>query len=294
MITSLSKKAARKAYEIIETVRTHWKDELTIRTHGLEICYSTRSTVAKQWFYPRYSSGNNLHEPPISQLIQHKLGANSTFYDVGANVGFFTILGATICNGPYGDVHSFEVDPSLIPLIEESVRLNQTGAVHINCVACADEVGNLLSFNAAQENNPSTNKVTAVPSGASGHVGVQVTTTTLNHYWSKSGASPDLVKIDIEGAEALTVSYMLEMVSACKPELILEVHPPQVREFGARPHDLVHMIQDAGAYEVFEISAYRESHDTLEDVFLPLNINRLDCDSPVVLFFTTDAPLSVK
>ena len=247
--------------------------------------------MAKQWFYPRYASGNDLHEPPISHLIRSRLTANSTFYDVGANVGFFTVLAAKICTGSNGSVHAFEVDPSLIPLIEESLHLNETGTVYINCAACADQVGNLLSFGAVQANNPSTNQVATALGSLSGRVGVQALTITLDHYWSKSGASPDLIKIDVEGAEALTVPHMLKLVSNNRPELILEVHPSQVREFGAKPRDLIHMLKGAGSYEVFEISSYRENHERLEDSLAPFAPDRLDRDSPIVLFFATESLL---
>jgi FkbM family methyltransferase len=292
MITSVLRKIAWKVTERATSLRTRWKDELVIQSDGLKLCYSTRSSVAKQWFYPRYASGNDLHEPPISHLIRSRLTANSTFYDVGANVGFFTVLAAKICIGSNGSVHAFEVDPSLIPLIEESLHLNETGSVYINCAACADQVGNLVSFGAVQANNPSTNQVATAPGGLSGRVGVQAVTITLDHYWSKSGASPDLIKIDVEGAEALTVPHMLQLVSNHRPELILEVHPSQVREFGAKPRDLIHMLQDAGSYQVFEISSYRENHERLENTLAPLTPERLDCDSPIVLFFATESPLS--
>ena len=117
---------------------------------------------------------------------------------------------------------------------------------------------------------------------------MQAVTITLDHYWSKSGESTDLIKIDVEGAEALTVPHMLQLVSNNRPELILEVHPSQAREFGAKTRDLIHMLKGAGSYEVFEISLYRENHERLEDTLAPFAPERLDRDSPIVLFFATE------
>jgi FkbM family methyltransferase len=259
----------------------------------VEVRYATTSPTAKRWFYPRYASGRRFHEPPISRLILSRLTSESTFYDIGANVGFFTVLAANVCSDSNGGVHAFEMDPSLIPLIQNSVRLNQNvGQVFVNCVACADQIGDFVQFGAAQVNNPSTNRIVTDVSERQKSATSQLITTTIDHYWKTSGASPDLVKIDIEGAEALAVPKMLDLVVSKAPEIILEVHPAQVVEYGTTPRQLVDQLQEAGGYSVFEIESYRDAHIQAVDALTPLSADLLDRASPIVLFFTNDEKLT--
>jgi FkbM family methyltransferase len=214
------------------------------------------------------------------------LGPASTFFDVGANLGFFTVLAANICTAPAGSVHAFELDPVLIPLIEESLRLNkQRGSVRLNCVACADETGRFHAFQAAQEANPSTNQVILSRKEAQ-DTAVQAMTMTLDHYYQTTEAAPDLVKMDIEGAEALAVPAMLSLVEEATPKLILEVHPGDVQELGATPSVLIDQLRDAGDYNtVLKVESYRSEIEHSDQALTPLAMSDFEQNRPVVVFF---------
>jgi len=277
---------AKRLYRLPSRIRARFKDELTIQYDGLNLKYATRSPVAKRWFYPRYISGARLHEPPIAALIRAELDPTSTFFDVGANLGFFTVLAANVCTAPEGSVHAFELDPALIPLIEESLHLNeQRGSVRLNCVACADETGRFHAFQAAQEANPSTNQV-VLSTGKNQNTEVQAMTLTLDHYCQSADVPPDLVKMDIEGAEALAVPGMLSLVAEVTPKLILEVHPEDVRQLGGSPSQLVDQLREAGGYNtVQQVESYRSEITHRDQVLAPLEPSVFEGDRPVVVFF---------
>ena len=280
----------KRAARTISKTRTRWKEELCIDYDELTLRYATRSPTAKRWFYPRYISGKRVHEPPISSLIRSELLDGSTFYDVGANVGFFTVLGANLCTASDGEVHAFELDPALIPLIEESLRLNENrGRAYLNCVACTDEVGSFHRFQPEQRDNPSTNRLKPDEDIEEGEAYVQASTTTLDHYWRRTGAAPDLIKMDIEGAEALAVFGMLEVVEEVAPKLILEVHPEAVRQFGEQPMSLVKQLREVGRYEtIARIESYRSDQDEQLRELTSLDTDLFEEDHPVVLFFASD------
>lgn len=281
------KRLAKRGFRTLSRVRTRWKDELVIQYDELDLHFATRSPIAKRWFYPRYASGRRMHEPPISHLINTILEPNSTFFDVGANLGFFTVLAANRCTALDGAVHAFELDPSLIPLISDSLHLNDhIGTVYLNCVACAGEEGAFCRFEAAQEQNPSTNQIVSDVEPREKRVHKQGVTTTLDHYWRRAGVSPDLIKIDIEGAEALAVPGMLELVKEERPKIILEVHPPQMQKFGASPENVVNQLQKAGNYHISRVDSYRDTHEDGETL-VPLEHSILSENHPVVLFFSS-------
>jgi FkbM family methyltransferase len=276
----------KQLYSLPLHIRARYKDQLAIEYEGLTLRYATRSPIAKRWFYPRYIGGTRLHEPPIAALIRSELDSTSTFFDVGANLGFFTVLAANICTGPEGSVHAFELDPALIPLIEDSLRLNKgRGTVRLNCVACADETGRFQAFQAVQEANPSTNQV-ILSTSERRNTEVQAMTLTLDHYYRSTDAAPDLVKMDIEGAEALAVPGMLSLVAEAMPKLILEVHPEDVRELGGSPLELIEQLREAGGYNtVQQVESYRNEVTHRDQVLFPLDPSAFEGDRPVVAFF---------
>jgi FkbM family methyltransferase len=264
---------------------------LTIRYKGLTLNFSTQSPIAKRWFYPRYISGERVHEPPIAALIRSELGPGSTFFDVGANLGFFTVLAANICTASDSSVHAFELDPALIPLIQESLRLNeQCGRVFLNCVACVGESGHFHTYRAVQEDNPSTNQIVSAGKEAP-RTSAQAMTVSLDHYSKRTGVTPDLVKMDIEGAEALAVPGMLNLVEEARPKVILEVHPDDVRHFDGTPAALVQKLRQAGGYEnVFHVASHRRTVQHRDQILTPLDMSAFEGDNPVVVFFDHEKP----
>lgn len=288
-MASEMKRIAKRLWRFPSRIRARFKSSLAIEYDGLSLNYSTRSPISKRWFYPRYISGDRLHEPPISALIRSELSPDSIFFDVGSNLGFFTVLAANICTASGGAVHAFELDPSLIPLIEESLRLNEGhGWVLLNCVACGEEEGHFHNFQAAQEKNPSTNQI-VLSGGEQKETSTQVMSTTLDHYCRRTGVTPDLIKMDIEGAEALAVFGMLKVVKEIAPKLILEVHPETVRELGKQPMSLVRQLRERGEYEtVVRIMSYRSDRDRQIRRLNSMDTDLFEKNHPIVLFFTSD------
>jgi FkbM family methyltransferase len=65
------------------------------------------------------------HDQPSADLLR-RLGPGMTFVDVGANVGFLTILGAARV-GPRGNVIAYECNPELVEFVRRNVAMNRVG-----------------------------------------------------------------------------------------------------------------------------------------------------------------------
>ena len=95
--------------------------------------------------------------------------------------------------------------------------------------------------------------------------------------------------MDIEGAEALAVHGMLDLISEHTPKLILEVHPEAVCQFGENPKSIVEKLREAGGYEkVVRVRSYRSGFEQQSNRLVPLETGAFADDHPVVLFFTSD------
>ena len=62
-------------------------------------------------------------EPPVQEALRRLIAPGAVFYDVGANVGFFTILGARLV-GPAGRVVAFEPVPACARAVGRNIELN--------------------------------------------------------------------------------------------------------------------------------------------------------------------------
>ena len=79
-------------------------------------------------------------EPEAQALVAHWLNPGDVFYDVGANVGFFTLIGARRV-GESGRVVAFEPAPTTRAALERNVRLNGFANVDIVEAAVSDAAG---------------------------------------------------------------------------------------------------------------------------------------------------------
>ena len=81
-----------------------------------------------------------LYEPHIVRAIKKYLKKGETFIDVGASIGYLTIIGAG-CVGKKGNVHSFEPVPIYFSLLKKSAKLNRDYRIFPNESAIGNSSG---------------------------------------------------------------------------------------------------------------------------------------------------------
>ena len=143
----------------------------------------------------------------------------SVLIDVGAHIGYFTLLGAQLV-GASGAVHAFEPDPRLRPRLEEHVRMNRVDWVAVDERALLNHAGEV---SLALPDQLGWASVTA--NGGD----VPATATTLDSYVDERGIDPaaiSFVKIDAEGAEAAVIDGALATLAAARTVAVLVEHPP--------------------------------------------------------------------
>ncbi|HXG59056.1 MAG TPA: FkbM family methyltransferase [Thermoanaerobaculia bacterium] len=150
--------------------------------------------------------------------------------DIGANVGFFTILASRLV-GREGTVCAFEPLPRNVELLKEHVRLNAASNVRVFAVAVASTIGR-ASFEVA--GSPSMGRLAETGS-------IEVETASLDSFWRSGALSlPTFMKIDVEGAEYEVLTGARELLDAARPAILLAAH-------GYVQHDAcVALLKDAG------------------------------------------------
>jgi FkbM family methyltransferase len=185
--------------------------------------------------YPDVTMAVGLYELDTYRIMRRYLKEGSWFVDVGANLGYFTLLGAKWV-GPGGRVDALEPDPlnrqRLIEHLGEN-RLEQN--VRIHDVAAAAEAGQveLIHPQAAGANHG----MASFYKGLAGE-GTTYTVSTIRLDELLDGV-PDLIKLDIEGAELQAVEGMQKLLRASTPpRLIVEHNHASCAAAGYRPADL--------------------------------------------------------
>jgi FkbM family methyltransferase len=179
-----------------------------------EFQFDTSDTISKEWFYPRYK-GEEVHEPAVTRYLVDIVKNDDVFFDIGANVGYFSVVAAA--SG--AKTHSFEIDPRLGSIIYTNLEQNSESYTVV-VGAVSDQTDDIVSFLSHQSKNLSTNQIV----GAS-H-GFCVPTLSIDSYVKNRDLTPNLMKIDVEGAETAVVAGADETL-ACEDlrAVLLEVHP---------------------------------------------------------------------
>ena len=148
-------------------------------------------------------------EAAVLAEIRARLRPGSTFVDCGANIGFFTVIASRLV-GPTGKVFAIEMMPVT------SDRLRQ----HVE----ANELTNVTVFQSALSDRTGESVIAFLPESSHGQASivrrenergleVTVTTRTLDDLLGDEPGPIDLVKMDIEGAEALALKGAEKVLS---------------------------------------------------------------------------------
>jgi len=167
-------------------------------------------------------------EPAKFAMIERFMPPGGVFVDVGANMGDFSVWAARIA-GPAARVLAVEAEPANVERLRENVRrAGIEEQVQVAGVAAADANGEVELL---VSSNPGVHSIVEHP--AHHHIErfrpvarVRVPTRRLDELLAETGLSdPDMVKIDVEGAELLVLRGSPELLSGRKPlVLMMDVH----------------------------------------------------------------------
>lgn len=167
--------------------------------------------------------GNNIintrcHDASLGEFLWRLVRQGDTCIDVGANIGYVTLLMAAQCS-PNGNCISFEADPSLFDQLVENIGRNDISHITPVNAAVSDNNGT-VSFQKAGDFNMGLGRVVNDPTSSS----FQVSAVRLDEYFAKLDCAR-VVKIDVEGHELKVLKGMRSALEAKKVEnVVFEEH----------------------------------------------------------------------
>lgn len=198
-----------------------WKSQPRIskRVYGFEICLNPEDLGIS----PAIGIDGS-YEPHVTELFRKLVKKNMTIVDVGANIGWYSLMGAKM-TGPEGKVVAFEPAPSNYSLLTQSVMLNGFSNITViqKCVADTEEERDLY----LGKGNLGSHSI--IP--RAGREIVRVESTTLDSFFPETDKI-DILKVDVEGLEPEVISGGLNTLSRCD-NVIIEWNQKSWTRFGS-------------------------------------------------------------
>jgi FkbM family methyltransferase len=185
------------------------------------------------------------YEKRTTALFRRVVQPGMTVFDVGANVGYFTMLSRELG----AEVHAFEPNPNVRRLLSHSASLQE--GITVVPAACSDHEGTMTLWLSPARNTggSSLERRTDTP--------IEVEVIVLDDYAKRVGARPDLIKFDVEGHELRALRGARGLLEHARPIVVVETKQQEVvelmRELGYSAHrvlaDGLSPLEDLGKAE---------------------------------------------
>ena len=215
-------------------VRDKWRARLQrpyVEVNGLKIFLNLKDSP--DWFI------NNEYEPAITKLMLETARPGDVVLDVGANIGYFTVLLAQKV-GPQGKVFAFEPSPDNFALLRKNVETNGFSNVVLINKAVSDRQQTLRLY--LSKENMGDHRI--YDSGDA-RESVVVDCVSLDACLASTPAKIRLLKMDVQGAEFQVLQGMQSLLNK-NPDIILfmEFWPHGLFRSGADPQALLDFLHE--------------------------------------------------
>lgn len=185
-------------------------------------------------------------EPMLSKWLWHALSDNDTFIDIGANVGYFTLLAAK--RRPSCRVVAVEPFPSTYTALLENLNLNGCANVRVVQKALDTVAGSRVLYMRSRRN---TGAASWVPPATEPELSAEVECVALmDAITIDELRAARAIKIDVEGAEGAILQSLLPIISYLRDdvEIAVEISPERMATLGYDANVILEQMLLAGFY----------------------------------------------
>jgi FkbM family methyltransferase len=200
------------------------------------------------------------YEPMETELVRKSLVRGDTFIDVGANIGYYTLIASQIV-GTEGRIFAFEPEPHNFARLQQNVDLNRASNVIPVPFAVSDRSGSVSLY--VPKGQPGQSQLLQFDQNESE---MRVNAIALDDYFRQfdSNSKISLIKMDIEGAEVLALRGMKALVrSNPTVRLIAEVFPEKMKNLGGSADEFLAELRELG-FRCLLIDEVKRSVDVVD------------------------------
>ena len=173
-------------------------------------------------------------EKRTTEKFKEVVKGGDVVLDLGANMGFFTLLAAKIV-GTKGRVYAFEPNPTNYNLLIKNIELNGYDNVlatqkavsnksgKVKLYLCEDDIGNSTIYEYGEERQT-----------------IEIETVALDSFFKGKENHIDVIKMDVEGAEMAAFLGMDQIIRENKDiKIFCELYPVLMKAMGYSPEEFV-------------------------------------------------------
>ena len=210
--------------------------------------WNVRMCLPPQWRgFGKYIFAFRENYEPELLYLEKLLSPGSTFVDVGANMGIYTLVASRLV-GEAGHVIAFEPSAQSFSLLRRNIALNGLTNVIALPEALSNETGRTKLFHGPDPVCNSLGRDLSWDGDAE-----EVATETLDDVLRRTSLRRvNAIKIDVEGAEELVLRGALNTLTCMRPAIVFEINPGACSCLGLSPHGATELLQSLG-YSCFVV-----------------------------------------
>ena len=194
-------------------------------------CYGPFRLSGK-YIFSDFSNWSEKHNAGFNELIELAKKKKYVF-DIGAHIGLTCLPLANVMDGS-GKIYAFEPGSCNLYFLKKHLEANSVE----NVLVIEKLVGDRNGVNANFYEGDDVSGMNSMAKEPTLNRKKQVEMTTIDDFSVESGVVPEIIKIDVEGAELLVLNGAVEVLTKHSPVIFLSVHPRQIRKLGYSVGDL--------------------------------------------------------
>jgi FkbM family methyltransferase len=215
---------------------------------GAKIGIRFPDTIQTKLFY------FGIWEPQLTNFISSRLKKGDYFIDVGANIGYFSLLASTLV-GDGGKVFAIEASPTIFNLLNRNIQLNKFANIRTFNIAASDSHGTLNLYIAPDENIGHSTTVASIAENDGHKLEAVVLGMPLHEIIGKENLlNARIIKVDVEGAEISVIQGIVHLLKTFseKTEWVIEITPNGTKEKAIEILQLINDFRNAD-YHLYEL-----------------------------------------
>jgi FkbM family methyltransferase len=201
---------------------------------------------------------NLVHEEETTLLFKKFVKPGDVVLDLGANIGYFTILAARLV-GPSGRVFSFEPEPTNFRYLSKNIEINAFTNVLASQKAVSDKPGTTRLFICTYDSGHHTiNQYEGIEAYRRGRSSeersIEIELVSIDEFLAGKTDRVDIIKMDVEGAEALALAGMKQTLNRNPGiKVFLEFFPLLMKKMNSDPEAYARSLLNDFGFAVYAI-----------------------------------------
>jgi len=198
--------------------------------------------MSPEFYFSNWENFGEGHNSSFLYCLKH-VENKKVVLDIGAHIGLFSLpLSRKIAPG--GKIYSFE--PSTINrfYLKQHLKLNNINNVEVQACLVGKENLEAVDFYEDQNQVNPMGGLILTDNIKNNVVAVKKRMITLDKFCNDMKIKPELIKVDVEGAELDLLWGGIAIIKSSRPTIVLSLHPRHIRQMGQSLNSLTNYLKE--------------------------------------------------